>query len=123
MVRGRPRRVRSAPSLRGIELWRATLTDYALQLDFDLSGYPADPPAKWRARNANTVRIELDVSPLLTLSMTRWGTTGCADLSLTRREDAIELVLDGPDVYLSATVELVTVRSMSAHTDERRLAR
>jgi hypothetical protein len=109
------------PSLDGIELWEARLTEwYSLRLEFDLAGYPSNPPEKWRAKKANAVRVELDVSPLLAVSVTRWGTCGRADLSLTRHGSLIEVVLDGPEVRLSATVEWAMVLRVSAYANEDR---
>jgi hypothetical protein len=107
-----------SPSLNGIELREARFVGHSLRLDFDLADYPEEPPPKWRAKSADTVRLMLDASPMQDLLVTRWGTCGRADLTLTRHDGLIDLMLEGRGVRLSMTTETVCLLSMSAHTDE-----
>lgn len=110
------------PSLDNIEVHEIRLHLTALRVSFDLEAYPSNPPAKWRAQEANTVQIELAFSPVLDISVTGWGWNGRADLSLTREADTIAVRVDGPEIKLAATSEFVRVSEMSAYIHEGRLA-
>jgi hypothetical protein len=109
------------PTLDRVELVALTLSQDStpLTLRFDLADYPSEPPRRWALKKANTVQLELALFPLETISLSRWGTLGIADISLTRSENFI-LRARGGELDLSATSKFAAVLSIPAYVNSQR---
>ncbi|WP_158630233.1 Imm50 family immunity protein [Glycomyces terrestris] len=60
-----------APNLDRVEIREVVIEDgRMIRLRFDLAEYPEHPPAKWAAREANTVQIDLGLGDLSQLAVT-----------------------------------------------------
>ena len=103
------------PALDEVEVHEVRLYLDSLRVRFDLESYPSGPPAKWKAKKANTVQVELSFSPILEVAVTGWGWNGRASLSLEPRFGAFAVRLEGPEVKLFARSEFARVMSMSAY--------
>lgn len=87
----------------------------SLFLRLDLAEFPAVPPKKWVAQEANTVQIELELSSIHSLSIEGWGTERGARLGIQRNSNGlIELTCRNVPT-ITATGEWLSLRMMRAH--------
>lgn len=110
------------PALDSVDLHEVRLDRQggSLLLSLDLADYPAVPPRKWVAQEANTVRVELELSPILAVTIAGWGTELGAHLEIVRNaEGQIELTCrDVP--RMSVTAEWLTLRKVAAYRNALR---
>ncbi|MGW0177288.1 Imm50 family immunity protein [Rhodococcus sp. NPDC003322] len=105
------------PSLDSVDLHEVRLDRQggSLILNLDLADYPAVPPKKWVAQEANTVQIELELSPVHSVTIEGWGTEMGTHIEIARNaEGRIELTCrDVPRIKVTA--EWLSLRKIGAY--------
>lgn len=96
-----------------------------LTLEFDLPEYPSTPPAKWVAQNSNTVRIQLMLEGIESISIRNISTESIIDLNLSLDRGSRGLVhawtSDESSTIIDAIAQWAIVTKISAYQDASKL--
>ncbi|MCD0446317.1 immunity 50 family protein [Glycomyces sp. A-F 0318] len=107
------------PSLEGVTIHHVGVNadGWEVRVRFDLSGFPAGPPAKWVARGSNTAQLDIGLGNLSHLAIT--GFLGPVDTGRITiggdRINKVELTVTAGDFRVEAIGEVAMVRSLSAY--------
>jgi hypothetical protein len=107
-----------APALDGVSMHELALhrDGPSLTLRFDLARFPAAPPAKWRAQEANTAQVRLVLFGLGSVSIEGFTTTVIGDLALTARAaGGVELDFRAPGCRVKATATWARIGAVTAY--------
>lgn len=109
----------SAPSLQATDLHEIVLhrDGPCAMLRFDLSSFPAVPPAKWKASGYNRVQVRLQAIGVLSLTINGVQANCRMDLEVSRSESAISVRGNNGTVSINITSEELRVESISAYLD------
>lgn len=92
----------------------------AVTLRLALPEFPAEPPPKWVAQQANTVQIELMLDGVRSISLSGWGTEPVIDLSIVAEEGSVRAVGSGEQVRFDIHADVAIIARLSAYHDELR---
>jgi len=84
-------------------------------LRFDLPDFPAEPPRKWLAQQANVVQVALTLVGIQGITLSGWTTQPVLDLSLTHEDGTVVVTGAGSGVRLDIQAEAATITSLSAY--------
>jgi len=90
----------------------------SLALRFDLSVYPEQPPAKWRAAGSNTVQLRLVADGVTDLVIRGWSLNNVGRLSIHGRPGLLEFETGTCNV--TAKAEHLRVDTVTAHRNDER---
>lgn len=111
------------PSLSGVEIheFRLRRDGSDVEVRFDLSEFPEDPPEKWKTW-VNTIQVELAIVGVESLSIREWQTTMIADLSIDSIGDDLLRFRSNPVPDCTILARWIRVAKISAYHDSRRSA-
>jgi hypothetical protein len=92
----------------------------SLFLRFDLAEYPAVPPKKWVAQEANTVQVEIQFFEVRGVTIDGWGVERDSHIEILRNGEGLIEVTCGAIPTIAATAEFVALRKISAYKSELR---
>ncbi|MQM24234.1 Imm50 family immunity protein [Glycomyces albidus] len=107
------------PSLEAVAIHQVSVNadGWEVRVRFDLREFPAQPPAKWATRYANTVQLDLGLGNLSRLAVTGvLRPVGPGRITIGGdRVNGIELAVAAGDFRVEAFGEVAMLRSLSAY--------
>jgi hypothetical protein len=88
-------------------------------LRFDLPDFPAEPPRKWLAQQANVVQLELSLIGIVTFLLSGWSTDTAVDLSISTDGGLVRVAASGGPITLDIDAESAVITSISAYQNAR----
>jgi len=86
-------------------------------LRFDLPDFPAEPPKKWLAQQANVVQVTLTLVGIRSISLSGWSNESVVDLSMLQEDGSVWVTGSGDQVRLDIQAEAATITALSAYHD------
>jgi Immunity protein 50 len=106
-----------APSLANVRIEEVALkaNGWQLELRFDLSEFPKNPPSKWE--RFNTVQIILGIYNVRTISIEKFSPDQRSTIGIEKTSDLLTLVVSG-GVNIRCTAEAAMLNKLEAYRNE-----
>ncbi|MFD6554405.1 Imm50 family immunity protein [Streptomyces sp. NPDC058398] len=85
-----------------------------LRMRFDLSTFPANPPAKWRRDGMDVVQLEVSFGKLHEFTIDRFSTNPICDLKV-RKSGLLQFSAESESVRLLGVADEATILRISAY--------